>query len=76
MPNSPPRLMEHLMEALSLAMCCESQNPPNPITRAALEHAIQDLVEEIRAVNGHAGLTHIPLWQIRPALPAPSTLEA
>jgi hypothetical protein len=76
MPNSHHQLMEHLMEALSLAMCCESQNPPNPITRAALEHAIQDLVEEIRAVNGDVGLTQPFGVADLPRLPAPSTLEA
>lgn len=25
--------------------------PPNPITRAALEHSVQDLIAEVRALN-------------------------
>jgi len=48
MPEPNSRIVEHLMEALSLAMCCESQNPPSPITRAALQHSVQDLMTELQ----------------------------
>lgn len=42
-----PALVEHLLEALSLALCYDAQKPPNPITRAALQHAVQDALAEI-----------------------------
>ena len=51
MPADSPELMEHFLEALSLAHCYETQNPPNPITRAALEHSIRDLIVELQTLN-------------------------
>jgi len=56
MADSRPRFVEHLSEALSLAMCCEAQDPPNPITRAALQHSVQDLIAELQTLNGHLDL--------------------
>ena len=52
--DSRSRLIEHLLEALSLAQCYEVQDPPNPITRAALQHALQDLLAELEAKNGES----------------------
>ena len=52
MPEPRSGLIEHLLEALSLAMCCERQDPPNPITRAALQYSVQDLVSELQALAG------------------------
>jgi hypothetical protein len=52
MSNSKFLLTERLHEVLSLAMCCETQDPPNPITRAALQHSLQDLIEEIKSRAG------------------------
>ena len=77
MPEYKSPLIEHLLEALSLAMCCETQDPPNPITLAALQHSIQDLVEEIRTLTGGSGA--VPPFtgadiQISRPLSAPSTL--
>jgi len=54
-PNDPKitesssRFIEHFLEALSLALCYKTQDPPNPITRAALQHSVQDLLAEIQA---------------------------
>jgi hypothetical protein len=77
MPESNSPLIEHLLEALSLAMCCEKQDPPNPITLAALQHSIQDLVEEIRTLTG-GSVAVSPFTgadiQLSLPLPAPSTL--
>jgi len=50
--DSRSRFIEHLHEALSLALCCEAQDPPNPVTRAALQHSIQDLITEFQGING------------------------
>jgi hypothetical protein len=50
--QSRSQLVERLLEALSLALCCESQNPSNPITRAALQHTVQDALAEIEMMNG------------------------
>ena len=49
---SGPQLAQHCAEVLSLALCLEKQNPPNPITLAALRHAIQDLIAELQALDG------------------------
>lgn len=46
-PHSRSPLLEHLLETLSLAECLEQQDPPNPITRAALQHSVRDLLAEI-----------------------------
>jgi len=51
MPESRSLLVDHLLEALSLAMCWEKQNPPNPITRAALQHSVQDLIVELQTLT-------------------------
>jgi hypothetical protein len=51
------RFIEHLLEALSLAMCCETQDPPNPIKRAALQHSVQDLIAELQGVTADAQAT-------------------
>ena len=49
--DSRSRLIEHLLEVLSLSIIWENQDPPNPITRAALQHAMQDLIAEIKALD-------------------------
>jgi hypothetical protein len=51
--ESRSRLIERLLETLSLAESYEEQNPPNPVTRAALQHSMQDLIAELQALNGH-----------------------
>jgi len=51
MPEQHPRLIEHLLETLSLAVSCETQNPPNPVTRAALQHSAQDLMAALHAID-------------------------
>jgi hypothetical protein len=52
--RSRSHLVEHLLEALSLAISSEAQDPPNPITRAALQHSMQDLIAELRALGGES----------------------
>jgi len=55
--HSRSRLIEHLLETLSLAQCLEQQDPPNPVTRAALQHSMSDLVAELEAsdLGAHQG---------------------
>lgn len=48
------RLIEHLLEALSIAEALEAQDSPNPVTRAALQHTIQDLIAELKALSGES----------------------
>jgi len=43
------RLIDTLLQALSLAEQLEEQLPPNPITHAALLHAFQDALEEVES---------------------------
>jgi hypothetical protein len=50
-PTSPSLVITHLLEALSLEQCLETQDPPNPITSAALKHSIADLIAELHASN-------------------------
>lgn len=52
--ESRSRLIEHLLGALSLAEALEMQAPPNPVTRAALQHAIQDLIAELTVLSGES----------------------
>ncbi len=53
MPTSSRSLLiEHLLETLSLAEQYEDQDPPNPITRAALHHSLHDLIADLEA-TGH-----------------------
>jgi hypothetical protein len=54
MVDTRTSFIEHLLETLSLAACCETQDPPNPITRAALHQSVQDLIAELQALNGNA----------------------
>lgn len=49
--SSRSRLIEHLLETLSLAESYEEQNPPNPVTRAALQHSMQDLIADLEAAG-------------------------
>lgn len=50
-PDLHPVLIHRLLETLSLAESLEQQNPPNPITRAALQHSMQDLLGFLKAVD-------------------------
>jgi hypothetical protein len=50
-PDSKSRLVERLLETLSLAEHYEEQNPPNEITRAALQASLQDLIAELRVIT-------------------------
>jgi len=45
------RFTQHLIETLSLTLSWEAQNPPNPITHAALQHSLQDLIREFQALD-------------------------
>ena len=49
--QSRSHLIEHLLEALSLAESLEQQDPPNPVTRAALHHSMWDLLAELDAAG-------------------------
>ena len=49
--NARSRLVECLLETLSLAEHYQEQNPPNRITRAALQEALQDLISELQAIT-------------------------
>jgi len=49
--DSRSRLIECLLEALSLAEHYEEQTPPSPITLAALNHSLQDLIAEIEEIT-------------------------
>ena len=51
LPSSRSRLIEHLLEILSLAEHYEEQNPQNPVTRAALQHSMQDLIADLEAAG-------------------------
>ncbi len=44
-------LATRMLETVSLALCYETQDPRNPITRAALRHSLQDLVAELQAMD-------------------------
>ena len=48
MPDTRSSFTGRLLEALSLARSLEGQDPPNPITLAALLHSIQDLIAELQ----------------------------
>jgi len=47
----PSRLIDTLLQMLSLAEQLEEQTPPNPITHAALLHALQDAMEEVESIG-------------------------
>jgi len=49
--GSHSHLIERLLETLSLAKCLEQQDQPNPITRAALQHSMEDLIAELEATG-------------------------
>jgi len=49
--SSRSPLIEHLLETLSLAEQFEEQDPPNPVTRAALHHSMQDLIADLQATG-------------------------
>lgn len=51
-PDSKSRLVERLLETLSLAEHYEEQNPPSGITRAALQASLQDLITELKVITG------------------------
>jgi hypothetical protein len=46
-----PGLTELLIQTLSLAIRYEKQDPPNPVTRAALQHCIHDLVSTLKTLT-------------------------
>ena len=48
--NVRSRLIERLLETLSLAEHYEERNPTNQITRAALQEALRDLIRELNAI--------------------------
>jgi hypothetical protein len=49
--HSRSQLIEYLVVALSLAESYEAQDPPNPITRAALQHTVQDVLAELEGAH-------------------------
>lgn len=53
--DSHRSLVDRLLETLSLAKCLEDQDPPNPITRAAFQHSMQDLLAEFKAGDQCSG---------------------
>jgi hypothetical protein len=44
-------LIERLLETLSLAKSLEQQEKPNPVTRAALQHSMEDLIADLQAAG-------------------------
>lgn len=52
MPTSVrSRLVEHLLETLSLVEHFEEQNPHSPVAHAALCSSLQDLISELKTIS-------------------------
>jgi hypothetical protein len=45
------RVIEHLLQTLSLAEHYEDQDPPNPITLAALQSSMHDLIADLETTG-------------------------